>query len=65
MLQDQEIKPEMEISFVYSEYCEIYLKIFPWLNFFPPKSPSHAKYSSTNFFVSSLSGSNFLQLYDS
>lgn len=42
-----------------------HLKILPWLNFFPPKSPSHLKYSSTIFFVSGALGSSFFQSYDS
>ena len=40
----------------------IHLKIFPWLNFLPEKSPSHDKYSSTSFFVSSELASSFVHV---
>lgn len=42
-----------------------YLKVFPWLNFFPPNSPSQAQYSSTVFLVSAESGSSLVHEYDS
>ena len=43
---------------------QVYLKIFPWLNSFPPKSPSHKRYSLTIFLWSGLSASNLVNLYD-
>ena len=46
-------------------WSEVHLKIFPWLNFLPSKSPSHDRYSSTRFLVSSASGSSFVHAYDS